>query len=98
MNDTRDDDARVLGVAVPGHADEAPTCPVWEEHHPALEVFLLCRTQWRVLVGMGGVSYQGLDYPAVESVMRMQGIDDAGEILSQLQHLEAGALEALNAR
>ena len=37
------------------------------ENHKAWELFCACSTQWRV--GMAGPT--GLDYPAVESVMRM---------------------------
>ncbi|RTR02055.1 hypothetical protein EKG36_13090 [Halomonas nitroreducens] len=69
---------------------------MWEEHWPALRVFLACRTQWRVIAGMGGAVHQGLDYPALESVMRMQGVEDAAAMLEQVQQLEGGALEVIN--
>lgn len=61
-------------------------------------MFLACRTQWRVIAGMGGVQYQGLDYAALESIMRMKGVDDPGAVLDQVQHIETGALEAFNSR
>lgn len=59
-------------------------------------MFSACQTQWRIVSGLGGAAYQGLDYPAVESVMRMQGVDAQGERLAQIRVLEAGALEVLN--
>lgn len=71
---------------------------MWAEHWQALSVFLACRTQWRVIAGMGGVQYQGLDYGALESIMRMKGVDDTAAVLDQVQHIEAGALEGLNAK
>lgn len=96
MEDTRAADAKAFGIAVPEAPPEEARCEVWAEHWPALETFLACRTQWRVIAGMGGAVHQGLDYPALESVMRMQGIEDTAERLAQVQLLEAGALEALN--
>lgn len=71
---------------------------MWEEHWEALQVFFACRTQWRIIAGMAGAQHQGLDYPAVESVMRMRGVTDTAQMLEQLQYIEAGALEALNTR
>ncbi|UBU50403.1 DUF1799 domain-containing protein [Cobetia amphilecti] len=69
---------------------------LWEEHLTALDVFLSCRTQWRVISGMSGAHHQGLDYSALESVMRMKAIEDPGGTLVQIQHIEAGALEVMN--
>nr|WP_281242931.1 DUF1799 domain-containing protein [Halomonas muralis] len=99
VEDQTDDDAKRLGLdqsEQPAKQDSA--CEVWPEHWQALNVFLACRTQWRVIAGMGGVQYQGLDYTALESIMRMKGVDDTSAVLEQVQHMETGALEGLNAR
>lgn len=81
--------------------NKAPeSCGVWPEHWPALQLFLAVQTQWRVALGMGGAHYQGLDYAAVyghPKVVRLDP-DEQDERLEQLQHIEAGALEGLNAR
>lgn len=50
-------------------------------------------TQWR-LGAMGGV--MGLDYPAVESVLRMLKIKDKAEMLDSLRVMEIAALEEMN--
>lgn len=71
---------------------------LWEEHATAFGVFRACRTQWRIVAGMGGAHYQGLDYTAMESVMRMQGIEPSAELLEQIQHIEAGAVGVMNDR
>lgn len=95
MEDQTADDAQRLGIAPP--TPQAPReYAVWEEHWQALQVFLACRTQWRIIAGMAGAQHQGLDYPAVESVMRMRGVEDTAQVLGQLQQIEAGALEVLN--
>lgn len=69
---------------------------LWQEHAEAFRLFTACQTQWRVIAGMGGAVHQGLDYPAVEAVMRMRGVENHAECLAQVQALEAGALEVLN--
>ncbi|WP_203234781.1 DUF1799 domain-containing protein [Modicisalibacter coralii] len=75
-------------------------CAVWPEHWPALELFFGVQTQWRIVAGMGGAQYQGLDYSAVYAHPRLArlGYDEQDERLEQLRHIEAGALEGLNAR
>lgn len=62
------------------------------ENHKAWELFCACSTQWRV--GMAGPT--GLDYPAVESVMRMLYVKQKHQkdLLWRIQHLERGALAA----
>ena len=61
---------------------------------PALTLFQQCQTQWRVIIGVGVVQYQGLDYTAVESVVNLQKIDDFN--FDDLRLIEAGALGVLN--
>jgi hypothetical protein len=71
---------------------------VWEEHWPALELFLAMRTQWRVVAGMGGAQHQGIDYTALYGHPKFArlGFDEQDALLAQVQHIEAGALAALN--
>lgn len=69
---------------------------VWPDNWATVEVFLCCATQWRVVAGMGGLLYQGLDYPAVESVLRLLKIEDVGDIFNGLRVMEKAAGEVLN--
>ena len=73
---------------------------LWPQHQQAWEVFLDCGRQWRVIAGMGGVFFQGLDGGAVESSLRIQGVPrrDWKRVRSQLQVLEDEAAEILNER
>jgi len=66
---------------------------VFEENWPAVEVFLRLATQWR-LGAMGGVF--GLDYTAVEAVLRMLRTDNPREIFDSIQVMEYAALPVLN--
>lgn len=63
------------------------------ENWGALQVFLKCSTQWRY-AGMSGLR-TGLDYQAVESVMRMTGVADTSDTFWRLQLIEDEALKAL---
>ena len=40
----------------------------------AWEVFHACWSNWRLVVGLGVMRYQGLDYVSVEAAMRMLGV------------------------
>lgn len=71
---------------------------MWEEHWPALELFLAMRTQWRVIAGMAGAQHQGIDYTALYGHPKFARLDfDAQDaLLAQIQHIEAGALAAMS--
>ncbi|MEX2475068.1 DUF1799 domain-containing protein [Marinobacter sp.] len=74
-------------------SEEADDYPVLPENWDALQLFLRCATQWRY-AGMAGVR-TGLDYPSVETVMRMTGTRNKRETFWQLQLIEDEALKAL---
>lgn len=89
-------DAQALGVAAPKiENDPAPT--VWTTQITAWHVFVACATQWRIVAGQAAVVHQGIDYGALEAVMRMHGVEDMTAVFGQVQAIEAGALEVINA-
>tara|TARA_R110000824_G_scaffold142560_4_gene309681 strand:+ start:445 stop:837 length:393 start_codon:yes stop_codon:yes gene_type:complete len=71
---------------------------VWEEHWPALELFLAMRTQWRTVSGMSGAQRLGIDYNALYGHPKFARLDydEQDKLLGQIQHIEAGALAAMN--
>lgn len=71
---------------------------VWEENWRAVSVFLAMGTQWRTSVGMAGVVFHGLDYQALESVLRLEGIppEDWSGLFDALRVMERAALPLLN--
>ncbi len=67
------------------------TYPIWADNWPVIEVFLACQTQWRV-AGMTGIK-TGLDYTAVDSVIRMMGKSDtAADLFADIRVMEYEAL------
>ncbi|WP_186169789.1 DUF1799 domain-containing protein [Burkholderia gladioli] len=75
---------------------------VYEENWEAVKVFIAASTQWRI-VGVGGFSHAslvhtGLDYVALEAVMRMHGVPRSrrAAVFEQVRVLEEGALDALH--
>jgi hypothetical protein len=80
-------------------SDEPEIFYLWPEHERAYQVFCRCVTQWR-WTGMDGTR-TGLDYPAVEIVMReasgrRSGFRPADRALlwQEIRALEIGALKA----
>lgn len=70
---------------------------VWIENKPALDVFLSCQTQWRVIAGVGACIYQGLDYAALNSVIdRKVKRKRREQVFDDVRLIEAGALTELN--
>lgn len=73
---------------------EEEVCWVYEENWNSVLFFFACATQW--VVSMSGRT--GLNYPGVESVMRMHGTKrkDRKALFADVQVMEFAALEVLN--
>lgn len=78
--------------------DDGPVYELWPENHEAWEVYRACATQWRLVVGWGGVMYQGLDYGSVDMVMNRHRIRRKHwrRVLAQVRIAEDEALKHLN--
>ncbi|WP_292041438.1 DUF1799 domain-containing protein [Massilia sp. UBA6681] len=66
---------------------------IWPENLQAYELFSALRTQWRV--GMAGAT--GLDYNAVPTVLRLQGVPraDWSQLFEDIRVMESAALPAM---
>lgn len=73
--------------------DFAQGVEVWPENLQAFQVFSALGTQWRI--GMGGAT--GLDYNAVPTVLRLQGVPRAEwpQLFEDLRVMESAALQAM---
>lgn len=89
-------DLAVMGISLPAQQVEPEKIGIWPEHTEAWEVFLACARQWRIVSGMAGAFYQGLDAAALAATMDMMGVADKRTCLRQLGQIETGALELLN--
>lgn len=82
----------------PGAADSAVVLvPVhlWD----AVRMFESLCTQWRVVSGMAGLQYIGLDYNTLDTTMRWLGLaadTNLPRLLQQLQTMERCGLRVLN--
>lgn len=82
-----------LGVAVDLPAAPARTAyEVWPENWDAVCAFLACETQWRVAVGQGPLIWLGLDYTAVDAVLRRQFPESPPAIFDAIRVMETAAL------
>lgn len=64
------------------------------ENWPAVEMFLRCQTQWRT--GVAGPI--GLDYGAVEWLLRLYEVEDPRSVLEDLQIMESAVLNLISKR
>ncbi len=53
-----------------------------------------CETQWRVAVGLAGLIWLGLDYPACRLVL--EDIGAPAHVFADLRYMEGVALRVLN--
>lgn len=69
-----------------------------KENGDAFALFCACQTQWRqsalATLEQAELIRTGLDYPAVEVAARALDLDWTGELLAQIQALEAAAMLA----
>ena len=85
-----DEAARAFGLVVVGAPSALDEWILRDDNEPAWSLWAACQTQWRV--GLAGPV--GLDYTAVEAVMRMTGIarSQRGTLLGELRMIEAAVL------
>lgn len=69
---------------------------IWPDNWQAFEVFAAMQTQWRS--GMNGAT--GLDYAALEPVMRLQGVQkrERAEVFEAVRLMEGEALAVMRDR
>lgn len=60
-----------------------------------LRAWLACSTQWRVAAGMAGLLWLGLDYAAVDVVLRRLSVPEPDAVFADLQVMEDVALATL---
>jgi hypothetical protein len=75
---------------------ESEPLEVWPEHWDAVRLFQACDSQWTVLLGMGGLYYQGLDMSKVEIVRGWLQIEPSADLLGQLRVMTNEAKKYLN--
>ena len=64
---------------------------------PALQAFLAVSTQWNMVSDVDrGPRAIGLNYPAVETGLRMAGIETTPDLWADLKLIEFGARAAMN--
>ena len=67
---------------------------VWEDNWEAVMMFLKMQTQWNV--SMSGLV--GLNYPALETLIRLYKIEEPLELFEKVQVIERAALVKMNTK
>lgn len=85
-----------MGVEISGEASQ-PTggdeIEILPDAWGALSAFLTLETQWKYLSGFGGSEHIGLDYGAVEIILRRLDLPD--DTFFDILEMERAALEAM---
>lgn len=68
--------------------------PIATCNWPSFTAWLACETQWRTAGHMAAITWIGLDYTAVDIVLRRR--EFAAYVFEDLQAMEEAALEVLN--
>ncbi|OGT57914.1 MAG: hypothetical protein A3E01_05425 [Gammaproteobacteria bacterium RIFCSPHIGHO2_12_FULL_63_22] len=87
-------------VARTEEAEQAGDFELPPEQWRAWEVFTACERNWRVLIGIGLVHYDGIDNTAMQSAMHMLGVKRKHQrnVFWMVRVLEGEARKFLNQR
>lgn len=80
-------------MALPA-SNDAKHFEVLPENWDSVQLFIRCQTQWRT--GMAGLI--GLDYGAVQWLLRLYEVEDQRSVLEDLQIMEAAVLTLIAKR
>ncbi|TCT37425.1 DUF1799 domain-containing protein [Martelella mediterranea] len=83
-----------LAVSIPTEDTDIEAMEIMASNRDSMKAFLAVATQWRVAAGLAGLIWIGLDYNAVDVVLRRMSFSDP--VFSDLQVMEASALAILN--
>jgi hypothetical protein len=77
-----------------------PFFEVFEDCWESVELFCALGSQWRIIAGMGGAFWQGLDYTAIEPCLRLRGVPRKrwAAFFDDLQIMQTAAAAVLNER
>ncbi|QUN29548.1 DUF1799 domain-containing protein [Cupriavidus sp. KK10] len=78
----------------------AEDCPVHADNWESLQLFLTVQTQWHQVAGIAGCVRTGLNYPAIETPLRLYGVKRKrrAALFNDLRVMEAAALEEFAAQ
>ena len=82
-----------LGVSIVKEeaSHEEDVFEVWDNNRASFEAFIACDNQWRIAAGFGFVARLGLEWPAVDILLRRRGLGDRQ--FEDLVVMEDAALE-----
>ena len=71
---------------------------VWPEHHTTWDAWVALENQWRVVSGMSGSGYLGLEFASIPVALELAGVKKKGrrQVMHNLRVMEGAALAVLN--
>ncbi|GAA0311729.1 MULTISPECIES: DUF1799 domain-containing protein [Rhodovulum] len=83
-----------VDLAETGIETEEDEFEVWQSNWDSVVAFLACETQWRLAAGLAGAVWLGLDYGAVDIVLRHHHLPSG--VFVDIQFMERAAMAVLN--
>lgn len=73
---------------------------IWPEHHATWDAWLAMQNQWRIVVGMAGSAYLGLDATGLPMALESVAVKkkQRQQVIKDLNWMEGVALPILNKR
>lgn len=80
-------------------AGDEQAIEVWPEHHDVWDAWCVMGNHWRVVAGLGGGGYLGLDLPSLPVALEIAGVKKRWRqpVMRALRYMEDVALAVLNA-
>lgn len=80
-------------------SEDMQVVEVWPEHHDVWDVWCVMGNHWRIVAGLGGGGYLGLDLPSLPVALEIAGISKRRRqvVMRALRYMEDAALAVLNA-
>lgn len=92
MDEKTQADFKKLGFTVA--AQPAEMMEIMPNNWESFTAFIACQTQWRMLAGMGGVIWTGLDYGSSKLVLDDRNAKPG--VFADVRRMESAALPILN--
>lgn len=97
-------DAEIVGqFARMGHHEDASDpgpetdqIEIMAQAVASFRIWKAVETQWRVIAGPGGIAWNGIDYVALDVVLRRTRIENPDDVFADIMMMEAEALAAFS--
>ncbi len=80
--------------------DDGQVVEVWPEHHDVWDAWCVMSNHWRIVAGLNGGGYLGLDLPSLPVALEIAGVKKRRRltVLRALRYMEDEALAVMGSK